>query len=85
MPGDDTTFAIPLALAAEIQAVADEEHRPALDVRRDAFESYRKEQWWRNTLAYGTRCASALDLTKADVPRMIAEYRQEKRRGQCWA
>jgi hypothetical protein len=80
MPGDDTKFAITPALAAEIQAVADEEHRPALDVLHDAIENYRKEQRWRRTLAYGAERASALGLTEADVPRMIEEYRQEKRR-----
>jgi hypothetical protein len=80
-PGDDTGLAIPPALAAEIQAAADEEHRPALDVLRDAVESYRKEQRWRRTLAYGAQRANALGLTEADVPRLIAEYRQEKRRG----
>jgi hypothetical protein len=49
----DTGLAIPPALAAEIQAAADEEHRPPLDVLREAIESYRKEQRWRRTLAYG--------------------------------
>jgi hypothetical protein len=80
-PGDDTSLAIPPALAAEIQAAADEEHRPALDVLRDAIDGYRREQRWRRTLAYGAQRAGALGLTEADVPRLIAEYRQEKRRG----
>ena len=77
----DTSLDIPPALAAEIQAAADEEHRPPLDVLRDAIESYRKEQRWRRTLAYGAERATALGLTEADVPRLIAEYRHEKRQG----
>jgi hypothetical protein len=77
--GNDTDLTIPPALAAEIQAAAEEEHRPPLDVLRDAIESYRKEQRWRRTLAYGADRAKALGLTEADVPRLIAEYRQEKR------
>jgi hypothetical protein len=80
-PSDDTSLAIPPALAAEIQAAADEEHRPALEVLRDAIEGYRREQRWRRTLAYGAQRANAPGLTEADVPRLIAEYRQEKRRG----
>jgi hypothetical protein len=77
----DTGLAIPPALAAEIQAAADEEHRPPLDVLREAIESYRKEQRWRRTLAYGVERGRVLGLTEADVRRLIAEYRQEKRQG----
>ena len=80
-PGNDTEFTIPPALAAEIQAAADEEHRPALDVLRDAVDGYRKEQRWRRTLAYGADRAGALGLTEADVPRLIAAYRREQRQG----
>jgi hypothetical protein len=78
--GNDTSLAIPPALAAEIQAAADEERRPAVDVLRDALDTYRKERRWRSTLAYGAQRAEALGLTETDVPRLIAEYRQEKRR-----
>jgi hypothetical protein len=80
-PGSDTKLTIPPALAAEIQAAADEEHRPALDVLRDAVEDYRKEQRWRRTLAYGADRAKALGVTEADVPRLIAAYRRERRQG----
>jgi hypothetical protein len=78
-PIDQAVLTVPPALAAEIQAAADEEHRPPLEVLRDAIESYRKEQRWRRTLDYGADRAKALRLTEADVPRLIAEYRQEKR------
>jgi hypothetical protein len=77
--GNDAGLIIPPALVAEIQAAAEEEHRLPLDVLRDAIESYRKEQRWRRTLAYGAERARALGLTETDVPRLIAEYRQEKR------
>jgi len=76
-----TDLIIPPILAAELQAAADEERRPPLDVLRDAIESYRKEQRWRRTLAYGADRAKALGLTEADVPRLIAEYRRDKRQG----
>jgi hypothetical protein len=79
--GNDTDFTLPPALMAEIQAAADEEHRPALDVLRDAVGRYRDEQRWRKTLAYGAERAQALGVTEADVSRLIAEYRQEKRQG----
>jgi len=82
-PGSDITLTIPPALAAEIQAAADEEHRPAIEVLRDAVEGYRKEQRWRRTLAYGADRAKALGITEADVLRLIAAYRQEQRQGPC--
>ena len=82
-PGSDIKLTIPPALAAEIQAAADEEHRPALDVLRDAVEGCRKEQRWRRTLAYGADRAKALGVTEADVPRLIAAYRREQRQGLC--
>ena len=39
MPGINTDL-IPPALAAQIQAAADDEHRPAADVVREALERY---------------------------------------------
>jgi hypothetical protein len=81
MPPPDTDLAIPPALAAEIQAAAEEERRPALDILSDAVENYRKDRRWRSTLAWGASQARALGLTEDDVPRLIADYRQEKHRG----
>ncbi len=75
----NTELTIPPALAAEIRAAADEERRPVVDVLRDAVENYRREQRWRRTLAYGAERAKTLGLTEADIPRLIAEYRQEER------
>ncbi len=72
-------LAIPPALLAEIQAQAEQEHRPAGDVLRDAVTRYVRDKRWQRTLAYGQERAKALGLTQEDVPRLIAEYRQEKR------
>jgi gamma-glutamyl:cysteine ligase YbdK (ATP-grasp superfamily) len=77
-PGDTERLALPPALLAEVQAAADEEHRPALDVLREVVERGLKERRWQRTLAYGQERARALGLTEADVPRLIAEVRQER-------
>jgi hypothetical protein len=37
---ENTDFTIPLALAAQLRAAADEQHRSARDVLRDALEEY---------------------------------------------
>ena len=39
----DTGLVIPADLSAEIQAAADQEHRPASDIVRDALERYLTE------------------------------------------
>jgi hypothetical protein len=76
-----TDLLVPAALAAEIEAAAEEENRPVLDVLHDAIERYRSERRWRQTLAYGATRAKASGLTAADVDRVIAEYRSEKQPG----
>jgi hypothetical protein len=77
--GSDTDVAIPSALVAEIQAAADEEHRSPGDLVREALERYIEDREWKRILAYGAERAKTLGLTEDDVPRLIAEYRQEKR------
>ena len=75
-------LAVPPTLLAEIQAEADREHRPAAAVLQDAVKHYVREKRWLRTLAYGRERAAALGLTEEDVPRLIAESRQEQRQGQ---
>ena len=79
-PANTTDLTVPPALAAEIQAAADEERRPVLDVLRDAVAGYREEQRWRRVLAHGADQTRALGVTEDDVSRLIAEHREEKRR-----
>ncbi len=74
-------LAIPPTLLAEIQAEADKEHRPALDVLQDAVKRYLRQKRWQEIYAYGEERAKTLSLTEADVPRLIAECRAEQRQG----
>ena len=69
---------IPPALLAQVQAVADEDHRPPVEVLREAVERYLRERRWQKIFAYGEQRARTLGLTEADIPRLIAEYRQEQ-------
>jgi len=39
---------------------------------------YRKDRQWRQLCAYGAKRARDLGLTEEDVPRLIAESRQER-------
>jgi hypothetical protein len=80
-PREDNTIAIPPSLLAEIRAAAEEEKRPAEEVLSEAIERYLRNRRWQRILAYGEERARALALTEADVPRLIAEYRQEQRQG----
>jgi hypothetical protein len=72
---------IPAALAAELEAAAEEEQRPVMDVLRDAVQRYRSGQRWRRGLAYGAGRARESGLSDADVRRVIAAYRAEKQSG----
>jgi hypothetical protein len=64
-------LAIPPALLAQVQAVA-------VEVLREAVERYLRERRWQKIFAYGERRAQALGLTETDIPRLIAEFRQEQ-------
>ena len=78
----NTPDLVPPDLVPEIQAVAQAEHRSPGELIRDAFNRYKRdEQVWQDLLAYGKERAHALGLTEEDVPRLIAEYRQEHRQG----
>jgi hypothetical protein len=78
--GDDAdTLVLPPALAKEVRAGAEEEHRQASDVLRDAVERYLRERRWQKIFAYGERRARELGLSEEEIPRLIAEYRREQR------
>jgi hypothetical protein len=72
---------IPSALLAQVQAAAQEDHRPAGEVVCEAVERYLRERRWQKVFAYGEQRASDLGLSEADVPRLIAEHRQGQAAG----
>jgi predicted transcriptional regulator len=81
MSSSTESLPLPAALVAEVQAVADEEQRPATEIVREALERYLETRRWQRVLAYGEKQARKMGLTEADVPRLIEEYRQERRQG----
>jgi len=81
-PGaDNESLTIPAALLAEIEAAATEEHRSASAILQDAFSRYKRDREWQKIFAYGEARAKELGLTEADIPRLIAEVRAERRHG----
>ena len=75
---DTETLTLPSALVAEVKA-ADEERRAPAEIVREVIERYLKDRRWRRLIAYGQARARELGLTEADLPRLIAEARQERR------
>jgi predicted transcriptional regulator len=75
---DNANVAIPSALAAEVQAVADAEHRPMSDVLRDALERYLEPRRWRQHADAEQAAGRDLGLPDDDAP-LSAEYRQTLR------
>jgi predicted transcriptional regulator len=67
-PGSETQVLIPPALATELQAAADEEHRPTADVVRDALEAYLEARRWRLSADKELARARRLGLPDDDVP-----------------
>ena len=78
---EDGTIAIPPALLAEIKAAADEDKRSTEEVLREAIECYLRNRRWQRIFAYGEERARSMGLSEEDIPRLIAESRQEQRRG----
>lgn len=77
-PASDAPLTIPPALAAELQAAADEEHRPVADVLRDALEGYRESRRWRRHADVEHARAHELGLADDDAS-LTPEYRQTLR------
>lgn len=71
---------VPPGLLAEVQAAAEEEHREPRELVREALERYMDDREWQKLFAYGEQRVKELGLTEADIPRLIAEVRQERRR-----
>lgn len=72
---------VPPDLIPEINATAEEEHRAPQELVGEAVERYLRAKRWQKVFAYGERRARELGLTEEDIPRLIAEYREEQRQG----
>lgn len=77
--GDSGTVKVPSALLAEVRAAATEESMTTDELVVEAVQKYLKDRRWQQLLAYGEQQARSLGLTEADVPRLIDEYRKERR------
>lgn len=69
-------------LLARVREAADEDHRSTDELIGDAVERYLKDRRWSRLASYGEEQARKLGYTEHDLPRLIAEYRQERRKGQ---
>jgi hypothetical protein len=72
---------VPPRLLPEIQAAAEEDHRAPDELVGGALEICLKNRRWRRLVEGGQARARELGLTEADLPRLIAESRQERRQG----
>jgi len=73
--GNNVLLAEPLL--AEIQSVAQAEHRTVDEVLTEAVKRYLDYRSWTNLLDYGAERASALGIKESDVDRLISESRSE--------
>ncbi len=73
---ESVSVSVPPALAAEVQAVANEEHHAPADVVRDALENYFEIRRWQQHTS--PERAHALGLPNDGIP-LTAEYRRAVR------
>lgn|SRR5258708_7484371 len=72
---------VPSRLIPEVRATAEEDHRAPDELVGEAVETYLKNRRWRRLVERGQARARELGLSEADLPRLIAESRQERRQG----
>jgi predicted transcriptional regulator len=65
------------AQLAELEKLARDQKRTVEEVLSEAVDRYIKDQQWAALKQYGNAKSSELGLRESDVPRLIAESRQE--------
>jgi predicted transcriptional regulator len=68
------------AQLAELEKLARAQERTVPEVVSEAVDRYIKDKQWSALKQYGRAKSRELGLTEADVPRLIAESRQEHSR-----
>jgi Ribbon-helix-helix protein, copG family len=75
-PGSESnSFTIPPALLAEVEAAAEEEHRPVADVVREALERYLAE--WRKSVNLAQTGRTPAKLSPAEAVERLLEQRKD--------
>jgi hypothetical protein len=64
----------------ELEKLARAQERTVDEVLGEAVDKYIKDKQWAALKSYGRAKSRELGLTEADVPRLIAESRQERSR-----
>jgi hypothetical protein len=65
------------AQLAELEKLARDQKRTVEEVLSEAVDRYINDQQWAAIKRYGKAKSSELGLRESDVPRLIAESRQE--------
>jgi len=75
-------ISLPEPLLAELQSAAHTQQRSADEVAAEAVTKYLKTQKWTQFVERNNERAVAMGIAEEDIPRLIAEVRQEnKQRG----
>ena len=72
-------ISLPEQLLAEIQSAAEAQHRTADELAADAIRQYLEKQSWLQFVQQNERRAKELGITEEDIPRLVAEVRQENK------
>lgn len=63
----------------QIEEAARTEHRKPAEVLQDAVKQYLERHSWMEFVSRNEQRAREMGLTEEDVPRLVEEYRREKR------
>jgi metal-responsive CopG/Arc/MetJ family transcriptional regulator len=72
-------ISLPELLLAEIRSAAEAQHRTADELAADAIRQYLGKQSWLQFVQQNERRAKELGITEDDIPRLVAEVRQENK------
>lgn len=73
------SLSFPREMLREVERAAKQEGRTKSELFREAVRRYLEDREWRALQRYGARQARKLGITEADVPRLVEEYRLERR------
>jgi metal-responsive CopG/Arc/MetJ family transcriptional regulator len=72
-------ISLPEPLLAEIRNAAEAGHRTADELAADAIRQYLEKQTWLQFVQQNERRTKELGITEEDIPRLVAEVRQENK------
>ncbi len=73
------SITLPSEVLARAERLARKERCTMSELIREALRRYQREREWDELNAYGRAKAAAAGIAEADVPRVVKQFRKERR------